>query len=167
MESRNKAEGLHIRGVLGLKSNRTAILLQLILSLIAIFVGAEIFITKISTIAKIIGVSALVLSLVIAPIATELPEKFNSIIWIRKGKDSLALGNITGAMVFQSCIPVTIGIVATSWQVDYRVIVSSVLVILSALTNIVWIGVKGRLNIIPLMFGGIYYILFILALYCN
>ncbi len=43
--------------------------------------------------------------LLVAPIATELPEKFNAVIWIRQGKDTLAMGNITGAMVFQASIP--------------------------------------------------------------
>ena len=51
------------------------------------------------------------LALVIAPIATELPEKFNSVIWIRGGKDTLAMGNITGAMVFQSAIPTVVALV--------------------------------------------------------
>jgi len=45
---------------------------------------------------KLVGAVAL-LALVIAPIATELPEKFNSVIWIRQRKDTLAMGNITGA----------------------------------------------------------------------
>jgi cation:H+ antiporter len=57
-----------------------------------------------------------VLSLVLAPFATELPEKANSFFWVRDGKDSLALGNITGAMVFQSTIPVSIGLLFTNWS---------------------------------------------------
>ena len=55
-----------------------------------------------------------VLALVLAPLATELPEKFNSLIWVRQNKDTLAMGNITGAMVFQSCIPTAIGIILAS-----------------------------------------------------
>ena len=50
------------------------------------------------------------LALILAPLATELPEKVNSFFWVRDGKDSLALGNISGAMVFQSTIPVGIGL---------------------------------------------------------
>ena len=42
----------------------------------------------------------------IAPLATELPEKPNSVLWMREGKDALALGNVTGAMVFQATVPV-------------------------------------------------------------
>jgi cation:H+ antiporter len=59
-----------------------------------------------------------VLSLLIAPLATELPEKANSILWIRDGKDALALGNITGAMVFQATVPVAVGLAFTSWRLD-------------------------------------------------
>jgi cation:H+ antiporter len=48
--------------------------------------------------------------LIITPVATELPEKFNSVIWIHRGKDTLAMGNITGAMVFQSSVIPALGI---------------------------------------------------------
>ena len=57
-----------------------------------------------------------ILALIIAPIATELPEKFNSVLWVRTGKDTLAMGNITGAMVFQSCLPTVLGILFTEWS---------------------------------------------------
>ncbi len=66
------------------------------------------------------NVDPVLLALVIAPIATELPEKFNSIIWVRGGKDTLAMGNITGAMVFQSTIPTVVALVfaSSSWVVE-------------------------------------------------
>ena len=37
---------------------------------------------------------------------------------MREGKDSLALGNISGAMVFQSTIPVGIGLIFTDWDAE-------------------------------------------------
>jgi cation:H+ antiporter len=60
----------------------------------------------------------LVLALILAPLATELPEKANSILWSRRGKDALALGNITGALVFQSMIPVAVGLAFTPWSLS-------------------------------------------------
>ena len=68
------------------------------------------------------GVSELLLALVIAPIATELPEKFNSLIWVRQGKDTLAMGNITGAMVFQSAFPTFVALVfaGSAWHISAR-----------------------------------------------
>ena len=71
-----------------------------------------------SKIADSLGVEALVLALILAPLATELPEKVNSFFWVREGKDALALGNISGAMVFQSTIPVGIGLIFTDWDLS-------------------------------------------------
>jgi cation:H+ antiporter len=83
---------------------------QVLIALALIVVGAVAFVDAVGHVASSIGVSQVLLALVIAPIATELPEKFNSIIWIRQGKDTLAMGNITGAMVFQSAIPVSVAL---------------------------------------------------------
>jgi cation:H+ antiporter len=83
---------------------------QVVVALGLIVVGAVAFVDAVGHVASTLGVSQVLLSLVIAPIATELPEKFNSIIWIRQGKDTLAMGNITGAMVFQSAIPVSVAL---------------------------------------------------------
>src|SRR5215218_575907 len=85
--------------------------IQVIVALGLIVIGAVAFVDAVGHVASTLGVSQVLLSLVIAPIATELPEKFNSIIWIRQGKDTLAMGNITGAMVFQSAIPVSVALI--------------------------------------------------------
>ncbi len=70
------------------------------------------------------------IALVLAPLATELPEKFNSVIWLRGNKDTLALGNITGAMVFQSSVPVALGLAFTSWSFDLLNALSAALALL-------------------------------------
>jgi cation:H+ antiporter len=85
------------------------VVLQLIVGLAAIVGGAHLFVEELIHVAESIGLEPLVLSLVLAPLATELPEKANSFFWVKDGKDSLALGNITGAMVFQSTIPIAAG----------------------------------------------------------
>ena len=92
--------------------------LQLLVGLAAMVGGAHLFVEELLKIAESIGVEAVVLSLILAPLATELPEKVNSFFWVREGKDSLALGNISGAMVFQSMIPVGIGLVFTDWELS-------------------------------------------------
>ncbi|MGH8868346.1 MAG: sodium:calcium antiporter [Actinomycetes bacterium] len=91
---------------------------QAVLSIAAIVGGAHLFVTEVEHIAATLGVPALLLALVLAPLATELPEKVNSLLWVRQGKDSLAFGNITGAMVFQSMIPVAVGLAFTPWSLD-------------------------------------------------
>jgi cation:H+ antiporter len=91
------------------------IAIQFALSLAAIVGGAELFVTAVESIAHAIGVPLLVLALILAPLATELPEKANSVLWVREGKDALAAGNVTGAMVFQATVPVALGLLVTPW----------------------------------------------------
>jgi cation:H+ antiporter len=99
---------------------------QFVLSLAAIIVGAELFVNAIEHIAEAAGVSALVLALVLAPLATEMPEKANSVLWVRRGKDALALGNITGAMTFQASVPVALGLVFTTWELDAHALTAAI-----------------------------------------
>jgi len=101
--------------------------LQLLVGLGAMVGGAHLFVEELLHIAESLGVEAVVLALILAPLATELPEKVNSFFWVREGKDSLALGNVTGAMVFQSTIPVGIGLVFTEWELSGNAVLSIVL----------------------------------------
>jgi cation:H+ antiporter len=39
----------------------------------------------------------------------------NSFLWLYRKKDTLAVGNVTGAMVFQGTFPVSVGLVGTEW----------------------------------------------------
>ncbi len=99
-------------------------IVQVLIGLAAMVGGAHLFVEELLHFAEEIGVEAIVLSLILAPLATELPEKVNSFFWVREGKDSLALGNITGAMVFQSTIPVGIGLMFTDWELSGNAAVS-------------------------------------------
>jgi cation:H+ antiporter len=99
-------------------------ILQLLVGLGAMVGGAHLFVEQLLGVAEDLGVDALVLALILAPLATELPEKVNSFFWVREGKDALALGNISGAMVFQTTIPVGIGLIFTDWNLDRNAILS-------------------------------------------
>jgi cation:H+ antiporter len=126
--------------------------------------GAHLFVKYAQSVSETAGVSPLVLSLIIVPIATELPEKFNSVVWVRKGKDTLAMGNITGAMVFQSCIPVAIGIVGTPWVLMAEggvTMVTAVLALLSGVIAVIWLRTKKTLSPHALMIGGLLYCVFV------
>jgi cation:H+ antiporter len=116
------------------------ILLQLGIALGLLVYGAKGFIHGIEQVSEMIGISALLLSLLIIPIATELPEKVNSILWIRRGKDTLAFGNITGAMVFQGTLLPAIGIMLTPWQPRIEVLSGIVITLIAA----AWLRVNAR-----------------------
>lgn len=86
--------------------------------------GAHMFVDIVREAAASLGVSPLVLAMVVAPIATELPETMNSFFWSYQKKDILAVGNITGAMVVQGTFPVTIGLIGTNWKLDTAAMIS-------------------------------------------
>ena len=99
-------------------------IIQFLVGLGAMVGGAHLFVEELLHVAEDVGIEPIVLSLILAPLATELPEKVNSFFWVREGKDSLALGNITGAMVFQSTIPVGIGLAFTDWDLSGNAAIS-------------------------------------------
>ena len=91
------------------------ITLQLAFALALIVGGAHVFVQSVESVSHALGVSTIILALFIVPLASELPEKFNSVIWVFQRKDTLAFGNISGAMVWQSSVVPIIGIVLTDW----------------------------------------------------
>ncbi len=133
------------------------VIFQLILAVGIMIVGAQFFKESVKHVSEAVGISALVLSLIITPIATELPEKFNSIIWVSQKKDTLALGNITGAMVFQSSITPAIGIFFTPWVLNEQAIASIVIAIAAASFAWVEMTVRARLSPYSLLVGGLLY----------
>ena len=141
------------------------IFVQITIALIAIVAGAHGFVNAVRPIAVAIGVPVFVLSLIITPIATELPEKFNSVLWIHRGKDTLAMGNLTGAMVFQSSVIPAIGIALTPWKLDTLALSSALLAICAAMIPYISLRRKGVIYPTTLLIGGAFYFLFILTIY--
>jgi cation:H+ antiporter len=142
------------------------IVTQVLGALALIIVGAQVFVGAVEHLSSVIGLDARILALVIAPIATELPEKFNSVIWVRSGKDTLAMGNISGAMVFQSCLPTVLGILFTEWTFK----ASSALAFASAgaafVSTLLIFGMmlrRGRLSAWSLLIGGPIYLAYVAA----
>jgi cation:H+ antiporter len=107
---------------LKLPLSTTTIIVQAVIAIVILLLGAQGFIHAVEGIAVILNITPLLLSLLLVPLATELPEKINSIRWIRRGKDTLAFGNITGAMVFQGSLLPAIGILLTPWTARREVL---------------------------------------------
>jgi cation:H+ antiporter len=120
--------------------------------------GAEMFVGSVGSIADTFGLPALAFSLLVAPLATELPEKFNSVLWIRRRKDTLAMGNMTGAMVFQSSFPVTIGLLLTPWELAHEALVAACIALAAGAVLYGTLRVRGRLTGPMLLLQGIFYV---------
>jgi cation:H+ antiporter len=141
------------------------VIAQLVLALLVMFGGAHLFVEHLGPLALALHVPPLILALLIVPVATELPEKFNSVIWVRRGKDTLALGNISGALVFQSTFPVTLGLVFLDWRFSPLdpALIGAVFGLLGVL--IVYIGMRVTGKVQPrllLTAGGLYLVYLVL-----
>jgi cation:H+ antiporter len=140
--------------------------LQVLTALALIVVGAYFFVQAVEHLSASLGIAPIIVALVIAPIATELPEKFNSIIWVRQGKDTLAMGNITGAMVFQSTIPTVVALLfaADAWHfsLDSRIaFLSAGIAFLSAALIFIPMARSGKLLGKRLLVGGAFYVVYL------
>jgi cation:H+ antiporter len=140
---------------------------QVAAALALIIIGAFFFVDSVEHLATTFGIDGALLALVVAPIATELPEKFNSVIWVRQGKDTLAMGNITGAMVFQSTIPTVVALLfaSSSWVAapgTYTAFASAGIAFLSSAFIFIPMARRGTLRGRGLLIGGVFYVAYLI-----
>ena len=139
---------------------------QVVAAVILIILGAVLFVDAVGTIGEALHVNQTLLALIISPIATELPEAFNSVIWVREGKDTLAMGNITGAMAFQATIPTAIALLFApeSWVVtggSWSAFLSAGIAFLSTAVIFVPMARTNRLRGRGLLAGGAFYVAYL------
>lgn len=120
-----------------------AVLVQTIVTLVVIFGASQLFVTQLEWAGPQLGLSAAVTALLLSPVATELPEVMNAIIWVKQGKTSLALANISGAMMIQATVPSGLGIIFTPWHFDGPLLLSGVVTIL-AILYLLWLMHRNR-----------------------
>lgn len=144
--------------------NLILILLQVVGSLTVMIAGAHTFVRSLEHVSTRFGMNPLLFALLLAPVATELPEKFNSITWIWKGRDTLAIGNITGAMVFQSTFPVCVGLLFTEWKLTGMAVFSAVIALTSALIVLLEITIRKRVSPFTMLLGGGLYLIYAVVL---
>jgi cation:H+ antiporter len=138
-------------------------LAQVVVGVGAILFGAIEFVDQIILFSAHAHLNPGVLSLILSPLATELPEKYNSVIWIRRKKDHLALANITGAMVFQSCIPVALGLALSPWRLTGPELLAAAITLVSS--AILFFNLRdSELGTPTLAIGGIAYAIFLIGL---
>jgi cation:H+ antiporter len=162
IEGEEYTEHFHFGFFLGCPRRLGWIIGQVLIGLFFIIIGSHLFVEYISIFSLLSGIPALILSLLIAPVATELPEKFNSITWTIKGKDTIAMANITGAMVFQSTIPVSIGLFFTSWDINITEVLNMTFALSMGLLIMVFASIKKKIPALLLITGGIFYLIYLI-----
>ncbi len=138
-------------------------LLQTGAAMIAIFFASRIFVDQLGVIGPLLGLPPQLVALLLSPVATEMPETMNAIIWVRQGKERLALSNISGAMMIQATIPTAIGLFGTPWLFDRPLIIAGIVTGLA----VVFLFLTFRAGIVTgrrLSLSALFYLVFVGAL---
>lgn len=103
-----------------------AVLVQVAAMLAVVFAASQVFVRQLEWAGPQLGLSATVTALLLAPLATELPEVMNALIWVRQGKTQLALSNVAGSMMVQGTVPAGLGLLFTPWAFDRPLLLSAI-----------------------------------------
>lgn len=132
------------------------VLLQAALALLVIALASRIFVAQLDAIGLALHIPPHLVALLLSPVATELPETVNALIWVRQGKERLALANISGAMMIQATVPSALAIFATPWLFDAPLMVAGAITAL-AIVYLWWLFRRGRVDARWLMPVGLLY----------
>lgn len=147
------------------KNENLTLSLQLIFSFLILILASHFFVNEIKCFSVMFGVSPAILALLITPFATELPECINSIIWLKQGKDELAIANILGAIVFQTTLLFSIGIILTPWIFSRDLLIVALLTVVCAISFYILILKNKKIDLINLLLCGIIYFSFLSYLF--
>jgi cation:H+ antiporter len=136
-----------------------AVVVQTLATLAVIFFASQLFVKQLDAIGPMLGLPAAVTALLLSPIATELPETMNAIIWVRQGKTKLALANISGAMMIQATVPSGLGLLFTTWKFDGALLWSG-LITMAAIVYLLTAMRAHKLTLARLALVGLFYLVF-------
>ncbi|MDO6413429.1 sodium:calcium antiporter [Sphingomonas sp. BIUV-7] len=135
-------------------------LLQTGIALVVIFLASRTFVGQLGVIGPALGLKPQLTALLLSPIATELPETMNAIIWVRQGKYRLALANISGAMMIQATVPTAFGLFFTPWLLGHELLISAGVTAAAILTMLVCFS-RGVVSRRLLAGMGLFYVAFV------
>jgi cation:H+ antiporter len=139
-----------------------AVWLQTLAAVGVIFAASRVFVTQLEWAGPALGL-ATVVALLLSPIATELPEVLNAVIWVRQGKTRLALANISGAMMIQATVPSGIGVLGTPWRFDTPLLLAG-LATMASVAYLLWLFRRGNVGALRLLAAAGFYVAFAAAL---
>jgi cation:H+ antiporter len=128
-------------------------------TLAVIFLASQLFVRQLDAVGPMLGMPSAVTALLLSPIATELPEVMNAIIWIRQGKVRLALANISGAMMVQATVPSGLGLLFTPWRFDAALLASG-LATTAAIAYLLILLRTARFTARNVSFAAMFYVAF-------
>lgn len=79
--------------------------------------GSSLLVTGIDNLSQQIGVNRELITILLVPLGTIVPETMNAVIWAYRGRTSLAIGAMVGEEIFFVTLYPVIGILASQWVI--------------------------------------------------
>jgi cation:H+ antiporter len=114
-----------------------------LLGLVGIIFGSSLVVDNVSEFATIIGISQKIIAVTVVSIGTSLPELVTTIVAARKGESGMAIGNIIGSNIFNTCIVLGLPIALLGEVTTQTFNIIDVIFMLLAVV-LLWVFVGGR-----------------------
>lgn len=146
---------------------------QVVVALAALLLGSHLLVGVIERVSgTVLPVPSVLVALLVAPFVSNLPENVDGVVWVRRGKDDLAVEQVTGTLAFQGTVVVAIGVTFTRWRlvpawgsVEFLVGLSVLLALLGGAVLYVRVALGGdeRVHARLLVGLGLFYLAFLAA----
>lgn len=110
-------------------------IIMVLVGIIALYFGATSFIDGATELARILGVSDLMIGLLVVAVGTSLPEICICLLAARRNESDLAVSNIVGSLIFNCFFVLGLGLLVTDVQITHYMLVfhMPVMIIMAAL----------------------------------
>jgi len=131
--------------------------IQLFAAVVLLYIGSERMVGSVEILAENIGISPLGLALILVPAATAIPETTSALIWGYRGKDTLCMGSLVGEKILYSTFYPGLGLLLTSWEIDYHAYLSVAATTIISFILLYYIA-KQRVPWYALFFGLFFFV---------
>ncbi len=122
-----------------------------LLGAIGILFGAEPFIHSLEGVSVEFGISAVVLAVIISPIAGEMPEKISMMILARKGAAgaSIAIANVLGSKILNNTLLLAVAVFAAMYSFGFNKVIELTEILYY---QIILVTIVTIVAVLPMMF---------------
>ena len=155
-------EGAEIPYFMHLRNHWGLAALQLLVSALLLYYGANLMVQAITLISDIHRVSPLVVAILVIPVATAIPETLSAMIWAYRGRNSLAIGSIVGEKVLYATFYPGMAMFFIPWELDAQVYLS---VLATTLVSLVFFlfSRRGKMPFYAMAIGLPFFIAYIVS----
>jgi len=96
--------------------------LEILLGIVLLFGGGELFVAGSSALALLLGIPQIVIGLTVVSLGTSTPELFVSLISTFKGGDAIAVSNVVGSNIFNALVVLGLSALVVPLRVKSRLV---------------------------------------------